>query len=96
MEKIKTGIPWRPNALKILRQDGTNLRDFGDNSVDLVFCFSSIEHFEPVRKEGTRHEGAMRCMKECSRVLKPKGIMILSTEYMPFGHFHHEFFNEII
>jgi 2-polyprenyl-3-methyl-5-hydroxy-6-metoxy-1,4-benzoquinol methylase len=64
---------------------GTDL-PLGDGSVDVVVTFETIEHIADYR----------RFMSEAKRVLKPGGLMILSTpndlEFAEGNHFHiHEF-----
>jgi SAM-dependent methyltransferase len=72
--------------------DGTQL-DFPDDSFDVVWSCSSIEHFG-------RHEGATRSMREIERVLRPGGVASVITEYvLPDAHsgepttFDTEYFN---
>jgi SAM-dependent methyltransferase len=62
--------------LTVLRMDGTRL-EFPSDSFDIVFSFSSIEHFG-----GANHSGALKSLKEMERVLKPGGIAIVATEYI--------------
>jgi SAM-dependent methyltransferase len=83
---------YRRDRLRFARMDGTEL-EFDDESFDIVWSCSSIEHFGG-------HEGASRSMREMERVLKPGGVLALITEYvMPDGFdenrttFHPEFFN---
>jgi len=47
---------------------------FPDNSFDFAFSMSSIEHFGGVKN-------ANKALKEMSRVVKPGGIVIVSTEF---------------
>lgn len=53
-----------------------------------MFSFSSIEHFG-----GENHSGALKSLEEMERVLKPKGIAIVTTEYIINGMDHPEYFN---
>jgi SAM-dependent methyltransferase len=64
------------SALTVLRMDGTRL-EFPSNNFDIVFSFSSIEHFG-----GANHSGALKSLKEMERVLRPGGIAIVATEYI--------------
>jgi len=79
--------PYNENALTVIRMDATKL-EFSDESFDIAFSFSSIEHFG-----GENHSGALRSMKEIERVLKPGGIAVVATEYMLNDKEHIEFFN---
>lgn len=81
-------IPYREEALEVLKMDGTRL-DFEDDSFDIAFSFSSIEHFG-----GDHHFGALKSLKEMERVLKTNGIAVISTEYIINNKEHHEFFNQ--
>jgi SAM-dependent methyltransferase len=80
-------FPYKKNALTALKMDGTKL-EFPSEEFDIVFSFSSIEHFG-----GENHSGALKSLKEMERVLKPNGIAIVTTEYIINGKDHPEFFN---
>jgi SAM-dependent methyltransferase len=80
--------PYNENALIVMRMDATKL-EFSDESFDIAFSFSSIEHFG-----GENHSGALRSMREMERVLKPGGIAVVATEYMVNEKEHVEFFNK--
>ena len=67
--------------------DATNL-GFPSDTFDIAFSISSIEHFG-----GKNHSGALRCIKEIERVLKPGGIAVITTEYILNDKEHPEFFN---
>ncbi len=69
-------FPYNQSALTALRMDGTRL-EFPSDSFDIVFSFSSIEHFG-----GENYSGALKSLKEMERVLKPGGIAIVATEYI--------------
>ena len=56
--------------------NGTQL-EFPSDSFDVVFSFSSIEHFG-----GENYSGALKSLKEMERVLKPGGIAVVTTEYI--------------
>jgi SAM-dependent methyltransferase len=79
--------PYNENALTVMRMDATKL-EFSDESFDIAFSFSSIEHFD-----GENHSGALGSMMEMERVLKPGGIAVVATEYMLNDKEHIEFFN---
>jgi SAM-dependent methyltransferase len=81
-------FPYREEALTVLRMDGSNL-NFPDETFDIAFSFSSIEHFG-----GKNHSGALKSMREIERVLKPGGIAVIATEYIINGKKHPEFFNK--
>jgi SAM-dependent methyltransferase len=81
-------FPYREDALTVLRMSGAKL-DFPDESFDIAFSFSSIEHFG-----GENHSGALKAMKEIERVLKPGGIAVIATEYILNDKEHPEFFNK--
>jgi SAM-dependent methyltransferase len=69
-------FPYNQSALTALRMNGTQL-EFPSDSFDIVFSFSSIEHFG-----GEDYSGALKSLKEMERVLKPGGIAIVTTEYI--------------
>ena len=81
-------FPYDEDALTVLRMDGSKL-DFPDETFDIAFSFSSIEHFG-----GKNHSGALKSMREIERVLKPGGIAVIATEYILNGKKHPEFFNK--
>jgi len=56
---------------KLIAQEGDLMElPFGDNTFDKVFCISTIEHVKD----------DLRGMKEIRRVLKPGGLLLLTTE----------------
>jgi SAM-dependent methyltransferase len=65
---IKSGTT---NAQGVRHEDLTAL-SFGDNELDFVLSFDCFEHFPDFTK----------AFKECSRVLKPKGKMLLSVPFV--------------
>lgn len=67
---------YNQSALTVLRMNATQL-EFPSNSSDIVFSFSSIEHFG-----GENYSGALKSLKEMERVLKPGGIAVVATEYI--------------
>jgi SAM-dependent methyltransferase len=69
-------FPYNQSALSVLRMNGTRL-EFPSDSFDVVFSFSSIEHFG-----GENYSGALKSLKEMERVLKPGGIAVVTTEYI--------------
>jgi SAM-dependent methyltransferase len=79
-------FPYQRERLKFLRMDGRNLA-FPDNSFDVVFSLSSIEHF------GGKNAAAT-AMEEMGRVLRPGGVAVIATEYILNGAKHPEFFDD--
>jgi SAM-dependent methyltransferase len=67
---------YNESALTVMRMDGTKL-EFPSETFDIVFSFSSIEHFG-----GNNHSGALQSLKEIERVLKQRGIATITTEYI--------------
>jgi SAM-dependent methyltransferase len=70
-------FPYRREHLEFLRMDGRSLK-FADNSFDVTYSLSSIEHFGGL-------EGAAQTLREMARVLKPSGVLALATEYVISG-----------
>ena len=81
-------FPYNEDAFSVLRMNGTRLV-FPSDIFDIVFSFSSIEHFG-----GKHHSGSLKSMKEIQRVLKKGGIAVIATEYIINGKDHPEYFNE--
>lgn len=70
-------FPYRQDRLTFMKMDGRSL-DFPDDSFDIAYSLSSIEHFGGV-------EGAAQTIREMTRVLKPGGVLALATEYALAG-----------
>jgi SAM-dependent methyltransferase len=70
-------FPYRRERLRFVRGDGSRLA-FIDGSFDVVYSLSSIEHFGGV-------DGARGSVAEMARVLKPRGILALATEWCVRG-----------
>lgn len=66
-------FPYRQDRLTFLKMDGRYL-DFPDNTFDIAYSLSSIEHFGGL-------EGAAQTIREMTRILKPGGILAIATEY---------------
>jgi len=70
-------FPYRRDRLAFMKMDGRQL-DFRDNTFDIAYSLSSIEHFGGMT-------GASQTIREMTRVLKPGGILALATEYALSG-----------
>ena len=70
-------FPYRQDRLTFMKMDGRRL-DFPDNTFDIAYSLSSIEHFGGM-------DGASQTIREMTRVLKPGGILALATEYALSG-----------
>lgn len=79
-----TPFPYRKDHLEVYQMSGTDLK-FGDNSFDFAFTLSAIEHF------GSR-KNIKKAMTELFRVLKPGGVLCLTTEIILNKSHHPEFF----
>jgi SAM-dependent methyltransferase len=81
---------YRKDHLSVRHMDGRSLL-FDDSSFDVVFSFSSIEHFGG-------HSAARRAMREMGRVVRPGGVVVIATELILNGLPHPEYFlpDEII
>lgn len=77
-------FPYRQDHLEFLRMDGCKL-EFPDNSFEVVFSISSIEHFGG-------HERSAQSMAEMGRVLSPGGVAVIVTEMIINNKSHPEFF----
>lgn len=64
---------WRPRRLVVQNMDALDLR-YEDESFDGIFTSSSIEHFGD-------QDQIRQSVREMARVLKPGGILSLSTEF---------------
>lgn len=63
---------YRKGHLEVLTMDARKL-DFPSSTFDIVFSFSSIEHFGG-------HREAVMALREMFRVLKPGGVAVVTTE----------------
>lgn len=70
-------VAWEPRRLVVQHMNALELR-YEDDSFDGVFSSSSIEHF------GSSHE-IRQALDEMRRVLKPGGVLSLSTEFRLCG-----------
>jgi SAM-dependent methyltransferase len=69
--------PWNPRRVVAQHMDALDLR-YEDASFDGVFSSSSLEHFGD-------HAAVRRAADEMFRVLKPGGILAISTEFRVAG-----------
>ncbi|MCX6132002.1 MAG: class I SAM-dependent methyltransferase, partial [Proteobacteria bacterium] len=67
-------FPYEKDRLEIKRMDALDLK-FPDETFDVLFSFSSVEHF------GSNSQ-IKQAMVESYRVLKPGGIYVLSVDYL--------------
>jgi len=65
-------FPYNEKRLKLMKMDALDI-DFKNESFDFVFSASSIEHFGSNRK-------IFKSSEEIYRVLKPGGLLIITTE----------------
>lgn len=77
-------FPYRECHLVTQYMDGCHLH-YPSNCFDVVFSFSSIEHFGG-------HSAAAQAMREIGRVLRPGGMAVIATEAVLNGVPHAEFF----
>ena len=77
-------FPYRTDRLRFLKMDGRRLA-FRAATFDVAYSLSSIEHFGGLA-------GAQAAVDEMVRVLKPRGLLVLATEYMLSGTPHEEVF----
>jgi len=77
-EKYATaGMRWNPKRLAVQHMNALDLR-YEDDVFDGIFSCGSIEHFGSL-------ENVAQAAREMGRVLKPGGIMTLSTEFRISG-----------
>lgn len=87
LEQAKDRVPATVDFTRIRfeTRDGTNL-GFADNSFDLAWSLSSIEHFGG-------HQAAHRALQELGRVVRPGGVVAVATEFVLLEeHEHPEYF----
>jgi SAM-dependent methyltransferase len=75
---------YRKDRLSVRYMDGRRL-ELEDNSFDVAFSFSSIEHFGG-------HSAAKQALCEMGRVVRPGGVVVVSTELILNGQPHPEYF----
>ena len=76
--------PYRTDRLVFMKMNGLDLQ-FPENSFDVAYSLSSIEHFGGL-------SGAAAALDEMARVLKPGGIAAIATEFALAGPAHEEVF----
>jgi SAM-dependent methyltransferase len=77
----------RLDSLEFRVMDGTDLSPFHDNTFDIAWSLSSIEHFGG-------HERAADAVREMARVVRPGGVVVIATEFLLLDdQIHPEFFN---
>lgn len=69
--------PWNERRLVVQHMNGLHLR-YEDATFDGIFSSGSIEHFGG-------HDDVRRAAREMARVLRPGGILSISTEYRVAG-----------
>jgi SAM-dependent methyltransferase len=77
-------FPYREERLVTQYMDGCDLK-YPNNCFDIVFSFSSIEHFGS-------HEASSKAVQGMARVLRPGGIAVITTEVILNKIAHPEFF----
>jgi SAM-dependent methyltransferase len=78
----------RLDSLEFRVIDGTDLSPFHDNTFDIAWSLSSIEHFGG-------HERAADAVREMARVVRPGGVVVVATEFLLLNdQVHPEFFNK--
>jgi len=82
-------MKYQPDRVSFMEMDATNMKEFGNDSLDIVYSVSSIEHFGLRLKET---HGSIACMQESERVLKPGGICLGTTEFLLNDTKHQQFY----
>lgn len=77
---------YREDHLKVLQMAGDDLH-LADDEFDFAFCLSSIEHFNGGDRVVQRN-----ALAEMTRVVKPGGIICITTEVILNATSHHEYF----
>ncbi len=77
-------FPYRRDRLVFARMDARHL-DFADETFDVAYSLSSIEHFGGL-------PGAIEAVDEMGRVVKRGGLVVVATEYILEGPPHPEAF----
>jgi SAM-dependent methyltransferase len=77
-------FPYRRDHLVVEYMNALDLR-YPNESFDIIFSLSSVEHFGG-------HAAASRAVQDMARLLRPGGVLALTTEVILNGVPHHEFF----
>ena len=80
--------------LTVAHMDGLNLL-YPDAHFDIVFSFSSIEHFYTFSSHGFL-KAATRSIEEMARVTKPNGVVTIATEVILNGVGHYDWISGMI
>jgi SAM-dependent methyltransferase len=80
--------------LTVLHMDGLHIL-FPDSHFDILFSFSSIEHFYTVAPYGFLR-AATRSIQEMARVVKPSGVVTIATEVIVNGIGHYDWIAGIL
>jgi SAM-dependent methyltransferase len=79
--------PIREDVIEFRVMDGTDLSAYADDTFDIAWSLSSIEHFGG-------HARSADAVREMARVVKPGGIVVIATEYVLLEDQEHpEYFN---
>src|SRR5579859_6724052 len=79
--------PIRDEAIEFRIMDGTDLSAYPDETFDIAWSLSSIEHFGG-------HARAGDAVREMARVVRRGGVVVVATEYLLLPEqTHPEFFN---
>jgi SAM-dependent methyltransferase len=89
---VPATLGYEEDRIGFLNLDATDMRAVADASLDIVYSFSSIEHFGN-RRDRPPH-GAIKCMQESQRILRRGGICMGATEYQLNPGLHPEFFRQ--
>ena len=80
--------------LSVLHMNGMDLQ-FPDSTFDVVFSFSSIEHFYTTNPNGFL-DAACRSIQEMARVTKAGGVVTIATEVILNGVGHYDWIAGVI
>ncbi len=92
--------PHEAGRVSFTEMDATDMRCFKDASVDIVYSISAIEHFGA--RQSYQAHGAVKCLRESERILKPGGVCLGTTEFQlndqphPYWFRREDFENEVI
>lgn len=79
--------PIRQEAIEFRVMDGTDLSEYADDTFDIAWSLSSIEHFGG-------HARSADAVREMARVVKPGGVVVIATEYVLLeDQDHPDYFN---